>query len=370
MQTQIAPAQIASSSFSPAILWDQLAIGIVVVDDTGVVQAVNTAAERLFGRARRHLLGVALELLLPGHPVAIDLITRAGNLAMPCRVRNVQISPSPGILLHVSLTAVPLEDELGNSTGVLLQLEEVGTIERIEEGQRLSDTLDSLGTLALTVAHEVKNPLAGIRGAAQLLEMDNMGEVATTCTQLICMEVDRISRLLDALLGLADNHATRQESTNIHEVLDHVLNVVQKSSPAILSTAIFQKDYDPSLPNIRGDRDQLIQLFLNLVRNAQDAAGAAGTVCLHTRISTRVRFEHGRRQRHIIVEVRDNGPGIPDALRQRIFLPFVTSKPRGAGSGLGLAIVQKIVHDHGGLVEVPEQTQQTIFRIFLPVVSA
>lgn len=358
--------------FSPETLWDQLATGLLAVDEMGVVQAVNSAAERLFGRARHHLLGVALERLLPGHPVALDLITRARNLAMPCRACNTQITPSPGVQLRVSLTAVPLEDESGKPSGVLLQLEEIGTIERIEEGQRLHDTLDSLGTLALTMAHEVKNPLAGIRGAAQLLEMecserDKAETSITLCTNLICTEVDRISRLLDALLGLADSHATMDESINIHEVLDHVLRLCQQSLPSTHHLPTFQKDYDPSLPSIRGSRDTLIQLFLNLVRNAQDAAGAAGTICLHTRISTQVRFEHGRRQRHIIVEVRDDGPGIPDALRQRIFLPFFTSKPRGAGSGLGLAIVQKIVHDHGGLIEVPEQVGQTVFRVLLPV---
>ncbi len=347
--------------FTPDVLWDQLTTGVIAVDNAGVVQTVNSAAERLLGRARRHLLGVPLENLLPGHPVALDLIHRARHLSMPCRVRTAQLSPFPGVLLAVSLTAVPLEDAEGQGVGVLLQLEEMGTLERIEAGQRRHETLDSLETLALTVAHEVKNPLAGIRGVAQLLEMEGGGESVATGTALICTEVDRISRLLDALLGLADRHSTPEEAVNIHEILDHVLLLCPPGQIHM------QKDYDPSLPTIRGDRDQLIQLFLNLVRNAQDAAGEQGTICLHTRISAQVRLEQGRRHRHIVVEVRDNGPGIADSVRQRLFLPFVTSKSRGAGSGLGLAIVQKIVYDHGGLVEVVEQTNQTIFRVLLPV---
>ncbi|MBF0183702.1 MAG: PAS domain-containing protein [Magnetococcales bacterium] len=347
--------------FTPEILWDQLTTGVVAVDPQDRVQAVNTAAERMLGRARRHLLGIPLEQLLPGHPVALDLIQRARNLAMPCRVRTAQLTPSPGVTLSVSLTAVPLEDAEGNGVGALLQLEEVGTLERIEEGKRLHDTLDSLETLALTVAHEVKNPLAGIRGVAQLLEMEGGDGSTATCTALICAEVDRISRLLDALLGLADRHATPTEAVNIHEVLDHVVRLCPGDQPRM------HKDYDPSLPVIRGDRDQLIQLFLNLVQNARDAAGATGQVSLHTRISAQVRLEQGRRQRHLIIEVRDNGPGIAESVRQRMFLPFVTSKPKGVGNGLGLAIVQKIVHDHGGQVEVVEQTGQTIFRVLLPV---
>lgn len=347
--------------FTPDLLWDQLTTGVVAVDGNDVVQAVNSAAERLLGRGRGHLLGVPIETLLPGHPVALELIQRARNLAMPCRVYTAHLSPFPGVLLSVSLTAVPLEAVEGQGVGVLLQLEEQGALERIVAGERLNETLDSLATLALTVAHEVKNPLAGIRGVAQLLEMEGGGESVTTGTALICTEVDRISRLLDALLGLADSHSTPEDAINIHEILDHVLRLSQQGHTQM------QKDYDPSLPTIRGDRDQLIQLFLNLVRNAQDAAGEAGTVCLHTRISAQVRFEQGRRQRHIIVEVRDNGPGISESVRQRMFLPFVTNKPKGAGSGLGLAIVQKIVHEHGGMVEVAKQNSQTIFRVLLPV---
>ncbi|WP_130471046.1 two-component system sensor histidine kinase NtrB [Candidatus Magnetaquicoccus inordinatus] len=347
--------------FSPEILWDQLTTGVVAVDHEGRVQAVNTAAERLLGRARRHLSGIPLAQLLPGHPIALDLIHRARNLGMPCRVRTAHLTPSPGVTLSVSLTAVPLEDADGQGIGALLQLEETGTLERIEEGQRLNATLDSMETLALTVAHEVKNPLAGIRGVAQLLEMEGGSTTISTGTALICAEVDRISRLLDALLGLADRHATPSGAVNIHEILDHVVRLCPGDQPRI------NKDYDPSLPAIRGDRDQLIQLFLNLLQNARDAAGAMGLVCLHTRISTQVRLEQGRRQRHLIIEVRDNGPGIAESVRQRMFLPFVTSKPKGTGNGLGLAIVQKIVHDHGGQIEVTEQAGQTIFRVLLPV---
>ncbi|MBF0162378.1 MAG: PAS domain-containing protein [Magnetococcales bacterium] len=349
------------SPFTPGLLWDHLTTGVIALDGDGVVRAVNNAAERLLGRGRNHLLGVPLAALLPGHPVALDLIHRARNLAMPCRVRSAQINPAPGLLLSVSLTAVPLENGEGEQVGALLQLEEMGALERIEEGQRLHDTLDSLETLAMTVAHEVKNPLAGIRGVAQLLEMEGGSSSVATCTALICTEVDRISRLLDELLGLAEGHSQSDDPVNVHEVLDHVLRLCPPGPARI------ERDYDPSLPAIRGDRDRLVQLFLNLVRNALDAAGATGTLSLHTRVSTQVRFEQGRRQRHILVEVRDDGPGIAESVRARMFLPFVTSKPKGAGNGLGLAIVQKIVHDHGGMVEVARQGEQTIFRILLPM---
>ena len=354
-----------ASPLAPAIVWEQLATGMIAIDTGGIVRTVNNAAEKLFGKTRRHLLGIPLERLLPGHPVALDLIARAHNLGTPCRFRNARFNPVPGIALQVSMTAVPLVDDQGRPLGTLLQLEEVGEVERLEAGEKLNETLDSLGSLALAVAHEVKNPLAGIRGAAQLLEMEP--GVDATCTGLIRSEVDRVTRLLDALLGLADDHMITDDGINIHEVLDHVLQLLASSG---VNGERLVRDYDPSLPDIRGNRDALVQLFMNLVKNgleALDAQDARGGVTVHTRISDRVRFEQGRRHRHILVEVRDGGHGIPEGLRSRVFLPFVTTKAKGSGTGLGLAIAQKIVHDHGGLVEMESAPGNTVFRIFLPV---
>ncbi|MBF0186545.1 MAG: PAS domain-containing protein [Magnetococcales bacterium] len=359
------PAPSSSSNPSSDLpldfLLDHMTTGIVAVDGTGCICRINSAAERLLGKPRRHLMGRSLNHILPGHPVALDLIERAGKLLMPCRARNASLSPGPGQRLSVSLTAVPLlDDDSGSPVGTLLQLEEVGAAERLEEGQRLHDTMDSMGSLALAVAHEVKNPLTGIRGAAQLLEMEANSETGTACTDLIRTEVDRVSRLLDNLLGLAEEHATSEDEINIHEILDHVIRITSQGCPSP------SRDYDPSLPPIRGDRDRLIQLFLNLVKNAQEASEGEAHVSLHTRISNRVRFEQGRRSRHVVAEVRDDGPGIPPELRKRVFLPFVTTKSRG--TGLGLAIAQKIVHDHGGLLEVESRSGRTAFRIFFPLV--
>jgi two-component system, NtrC family, nitrogen regulation sensor histidine kinase GlnL len=345
--------------FSKEQLWDQLDCGLIVVDSHCIVRNMNIASERLFSKSGRHVVGETLSKLLPGYPVALDLINRAYNLKMPCRLRDAQIYPAPGVILSVSMTAVPLLDDQGEPMGAILQLEEVGAAARLEVDQRLTETLDSLGNMAMAVAHEVKNPLAGIRGAAQLLEMGTDGESAVACTDLIRTEVDRISRLLDKLLGLADDQIIKEKEINIHEILNHVVQVCQYDGP------IPKRDFDPSLPNIRGDRDQLIQLFLNLTQNALEAVGQKGAVTLSTRISDRVRYEHGRRQHFVLVEVQDNGPGISRPLLQKIFLPFVTSKNRG--TGLGLAISQKIINEHGGLIEVESEPGQTIFRVFLHV---
>ncbi len=345
-------------NFSSAALWDMVDCGLIAVDTTGVVRNMNLSAERLLGRSGRYVVGQALEKLLPGHPVALDLINRAYELRMPCRLRNAKISPAPGVMLSVSLTAVPMLNEEGETVGGLLQLEEVGAAERLEGDQRLNDTLDSLGNMAMAVAHEVKNPLAGIRGAAQLLDMDADGDAAAECTELIRTEVDRISRLLDKLLGLADDQSIQKSAINIHDVLNHVVQVCEHGQGR------FKRDFDPSLPTIIGDRDQLIQLFLNLTRNAMEAA-PTGTVVLGTRISGQIRFERGRRRQFMMISVEDDGPGISPALMKKIFLPFVTSKSKG--TGLGLAIAQKIVTEHDGLIEVESVPGKTVFRVFLQV---
>ncbi|MBF0603795.1 MAG: GHKL domain-containing protein [Nitrospirae bacterium] len=343
------------------VLWDHIDMAVLALDNQLIVQNTNAASERMFGKTSRWMLGQSIETLLPGYPVALDLIQRAQSLNMPFRSRSTQIAPAPDRLLSVSLTVVPLRNADGLVIGTLLQLDETGNSERLEAGERLNETLDSLGFLAISVAHEVKNPLAGIRGAAQLIEMQSPNPATTTCTQLIRSEVDRISRLLDSLLGLADNLPIMEKETNIHEILNHVIKVIGPRDPEPIC------DFDPSLPFIRGDRDQLVQLFLNLLHNAYEALRAHANPTLHilTRISDRIRFEQGRRHKQIIIEVHNNGPGIPDEMKKKIFLPFVTTKSNG--TGLGLAISQKIVHDHSGQIEVDSHPGKTIFRIFLPI---
>ncbi|OSM06199.1 two-component system sensor histidine kinase NtrB [Magnetofaba australis] len=350
------------AQFHPVALFDQVSCGVMALDRDGVVRETNAAAERLFGRTRHHMVGKKLEDLLPGHPVALDLIRRAESLNTVCRFRGAELSPGPDIHLHVSLTANPIHDAHGVIIGLLLQMEETSAADKLEEGRRLNETLDSMGALALAVAHEVKNPLAGIRGAAQLLEMETTSESGAACTTLIRAEVDRVSRLLDTLLGLADDAPSISQAINIHEVLQHVIMASGCKEERL------ERDFDPSLPEVAGDRDKLIQLFLNLLKNADEAARAApnnaGRVRISTRISNQVRLSQGRRKMHVMVEILDNGAGVPPELRNRIFMPFVTSKSRGPG--LGLAICQKIVHEHEGQIELESQPGRTAFRVYLP----
>ncbi|MBF0158216.1 MAG: PAS domain-containing protein [Magnetococcales bacterium] len=339
---------------------DQMATGIIVLNQHGCVHQINSAAERLLGKPGRHLAGLPLHRILPGYPVAIELVEQAQRHAMPFRARSTRINPAPNRSMPVSLTASPLRDELGQLMGILLEIDELGHTERLAQGSQLNETLDCFGNMALAVAHEVKNPLAGIRGIAQLLELE-AGDGVSDYTTLIRTEVDRIAGLLDRLLGLADQKPMVTGELNIHEILDHVLRIRAVARPEP------RRDYDPSLPSIRGDRDQLIQLFLNLLHNGLEAAGEEGSVTIQTRIAhhNSCLSGQGRRYQHLLVAISDNGPGISDTMQQQIFLPFVTSKEKG--TGLGLAIAQKIVQQHNGWIELDSCPGATVFRVLLPI---
>jgi two-component system nitrogen regulation sensor histidine kinase GlnL len=250
---------------------------------------------------------------------------------------------------------------------LLLSLHERAIAEQMDRQLTHRNAARSVTAMAAMLAHEVKNPLSGIRGAAQLLEQD-VDPGARELTQLICDETDRIVALVDRMEAFSDHRPVDRDAVNIHEVLDRVRRVAQTGFARHVR---FSEEYDPSLPAVHGNHDLLVQVFLNLVKNAAEAAPAAGG-----EIVVATGYRHGRRlaapgggrplQLPLMVSIADNGPGIPDDIKPHLFDPFVTTKQNG--TGLGLALVAKVIGDHGGIIEFDSQPRKTVFRVFLPVV--
>jgi two-component system nitrogen regulation sensor histidine kinase GlnL len=272
--------------------------------------------------------------------------------------------PGPSGDRRVDVHCAPLAESDG---GVLVVLQERTIADKIDRQLTHQGAARSVSGLAAMLAHEIKNPLSGIRGAAQLLET-GLGDEDRALTRLICDETDRIVRLVDRMEVFSDQRPLRRDKVNIHTVLDHVKQVARNGFARHIR---FTENYDPSLPPLAGNRDQLVQAFLNLVKNAAEAIGDAvdGEIELSTafRPGVSLRAHGSKRPVGLPLEFRvcDNGPGVPDDIAGHLFEPFVTTK--SSGTGLGLALVAKIVNDHGGVIECESHPRRTTFRILMPM---
>jgi two-component system nitrogen regulation sensor histidine kinase GlnL len=251
---------------------------------------------------------------------------------------------------------------------VVVMLQERTIAEKMDRQLTHRGAARSVTALAAMLAHEIKNPLSGIRGAAQLLE-SSANDDDRTLTRLICDEADRIVKLVDRMEVFTDERPIERQPVNIHVVLDHVKRLAHSGFARNIK---FVEEYDPSLPPVLANRDLLIQLFLNLVKNASEAIGEGATdgeIQLTTAFRPGVRLARPGAKTRVSLPlefcVKDNGPGVPEDLLPHLFEPFVTTKP--TGSGLGLALVSKIVGDHGGIIECESQPRHTIFRVLMPM---
>jgi two-component system nitrogen regulation sensor histidine kinase GlnL len=334
----------------------------LIIAADGSVAATNEAAEALFGRGLSLLARGRFQDALPAGSALVTLVDRAMSEGAGVRERGLEISLFGLQSFEADCTAAPL----GNGSVLMtLHVRTSGPTERAMDGPGLR----SIMGMGKMLAHEIKNPLAGIRGAAQLLKTGAKPEDAPLA-QLIVDETDRVRRLVDKMEAFSEESAPIREPVNIHEVLDRVRAL---AANGVADGLNLKETYDPSLPPTYGDEDQLIQIFLNLVKNAAEAAHARGdgrgevSITTGFRHGVRVRTAPGQALRGAPLEVRiiDNGPGVPAALRGHLFEPFVTTKSFGAG--LGLALVSKLVTAHGGLIDFESEPGRTVFRVLLPI---
>ncbi|WP_428485421.1 two-component system sensor histidine kinase NtrB [Rhodopila sp.] len=344
-----------------------LPVPVILLDPENRFRLVNQAAEHFLGISAAGLSQLRLNDLIPADNPIFLLIEQVRGTEATIVDHDLNLDSPRLHKRGITVQGSPLPEEAG---AVLLVMQDASAARALDRQLAFRGAARSVSGMAAILAHEVKNPLSGIRGAAQLLEA-SVGPADRELAELIRDEADRIRALVDRMEAFGEKPIART-AVNIHRVLEHVRKLAQSGFAAHIR---FHELYDPSLPPVWANRDQLVQVVLNLVKNAAEAVTVEGVH--HPEITLATGFQHGMRvaipgstsrlDLPLVVAVRDNGPGIPEDIRPHLFEPFVSSK--STGSGLGLSLVAKIVGDHGGLIEVDSRPGRTEFRLHLPVVT-
>jgi len=340
---------------------EAISTGIVAFDDKLKVTAINTAAQALLKVSLARTIGAHANQLVLRSNKWLDHLHQALHSNAPLIQRNMPLILLSGEEIHVDLTANPVPGT-GGSLGLIVEIHPIDRLLKISREEGMLHAQETTKTVIRSLAHEIKNPLAGVRGAAQLLARELPGDHMSEYTQIIIKEADRLRDLVDRLLG--PRHELSIQPLNIHEVLEHLSKLLLAETDNRLKIV---RDYDPSLPNIPGDRAQLIQAILNIMRNALQAATHIDGCVITVRTRSQRQFTIGAHRHRLVcrVDISDNGPGIPEHLKHAIFVPMITG--RAEGTGLGLSISQSVINRHGGLLECSSSPGETRFTIYLPM---
>jgi two-component system nitrogen regulation sensor histidine kinase GlnL len=327
-----------------------------MLDEELRVTYANPAAETLLAQGLKHLIGARLDRALPGNEAFFQRLAQSieADAGFNENELTLEVSGQP---LHLHCVISPVE---AGESRLLIELRELEQQLKIAREAKILEQQEANRELIRNLAHEIKNPLGGIRGAAQLLEGELDDPEQREFTQVIVKEADRLQSLMNRLL--TPSRLPRLEPINIHEVMERVRTLLLAEFPAGLEV---RRDYDTSLPDLHGDKEQLIQAILNVARNAAQATSGRGEIRLITRIARQVTIARCRYRHAIAVSIEDNGPGVPAELAERIFYPLVSG--REGGTGLGLSLAQSFVSQHHGLIEFESVPGRTRFTILLPV---
>ena len=358
MHGQLSVAAAAGASAGLEGL-DLLSTAVIVLDRALVVRHANPAAEDLFHVSRLGMVGHPIaELLAEPAVVTAVIATAAGNAASFTQYDvTLGLLAGPAHRVRAALTVTPYES--GEASGYLLEIAPLQQQLKIAREERLLDQTQVNRELIRNLAHEIKNPLGALRGAAQLLDRELERPELHEYTQVIMAEADRLQSLMDRLL--TPHRLPQPTALNIHEVTERVRSLILAEFPGVRVV----RDYDTSLPALTADREQLIQAVLNVTRNAAQAMHGKGTIVLRSRVARRVTLARRVYRLAIVLQVIDDGPGIPEALRERVFFPLVSG--RQGGTGLGLTLAQTFVTQHQGIIELESQPGHTCFSILLPL---
>ena len=343
---------------SPEALLEGLTTAVISLDQDLRVSGLNAACESLFGVSRRIAQSQPLAMALPHFAPHETRLREALDAGTGFIERELELRRSGDQPVTVDCTVTPLL--LGKKPGLLVEMAPLDRHLRISRDEQQSAQFATSRELIRGLAHEIKNPLGGIRGAAQLLEREFPDSEHREYTGVIIKEADRLQNLVDRLLG--PSRPPRRERLNVHEVVEHVRKLLEAEAPAAVSVA---RDYDPSIPDLAGDREQLIQALLNVARNGLQALDGHGRIVLRTRTRRQLTIAGTLHKLAAVLEVEDSGPGVPAEMLDKIFYPMVTTRP--TGTGLGLPIAQHLVHSHGGLIECRSRPGCTVFSLHLPL---
>jgi two-component system nitrogen regulation sensor histidine kinase GlnL len=334
-----------------------LATAVLLLGEDLIVRYANPAAENLFELSRRQLVGHSARALFGEASSLFPAVNKALATGASYTEQELELGINGKPRLHLSCTVSVVE---AGDAALLLEFRHIDHQLKIAREERLLEQQQANRELIRSLAHEIKNPLGGIRGAAQLLERELGDPELREFTQVIVKETDRLQSLMNRLL--TPNRLPKVEAINIHEVTERVRTLLLAEFPGELS---IRRDYDASLPDLEGDKEQLIQAVLNVARNAAQATGGRGEIGLVTRIARQVTIARNRYRHAIAVMVEDDGPGVPPELAERIFYPLVSG--REGGTGLGLSLAQSFVSQHHGLIEFESEPGCTRFTVLLPV---